>query len=175
MAYATEITIGTGSKMSANYQSQDFNVSLTYQIEREDNDLVQLVEEKATEVETLHALIRGQILKLRTQADTETLNGKVPVNKEPTNGSSPNPINSVVPKKHAETAITKVQERAVSRLAETIGLPDEELKKLIACRYGRSTLSELSRHQGRMLITDLQRRMQRKSKGNETGSNSLNH
>ena len=50
MAYATQLTISTGNKVSLNYQSQDVSVSLTYQLERDDGDVLHVVREKAAEV-----------------------------------------------------------------------------------------------------------------------------
>lgn len=61
MAFATEITIATGSKISVNYQSQEVQVGVTYQLEREDGDLMQLVEAKAAEVEKAHRRLWKQI------------------------------------------------------------------------------------------------------------------
>ena len=54
MAYATQITISTGNKVSLNYQSQEVNVTLTYQLEREDTDLLTVDQEKATELAKAH-------------------------------------------------------------------------------------------------------------------------
>jgi len=45
MAYATQMTLGTGNKVSVNYQSQEHSVSVTYQLEREDTNLLQVVQE----------------------------------------------------------------------------------------------------------------------------------
>lgn len=54
MAYATQITISTGNKVSLNYQSQEVSVTLTYQIEREDTDVLAVVKEKAAELAQAH-------------------------------------------------------------------------------------------------------------------------
>lgn len=61
MAFVTEMTIGTSSKMSANFQSQDFNVSLTYQLERDNIDLV------------LEMVIEAHRIEERWSATTSTL------------------------------------------------------------------------------------------------------
>jgi hypothetical protein len=65
MAYATEITMGTGSKVSVNYQSQEVNVGVTYQLEREDENLLELVESKAAEVESAHRRLWKTIKEVR--------------------------------------------------------------------------------------------------------------
>lgn len=54
MAYATELTISTSNKVSINYQTRDVGVSVTYQLEREDADLVALVREKTQELAQAH-------------------------------------------------------------------------------------------------------------------------
>ena len=54
MAYATQITISTGNKVSLNYQSQEVSVTLTYQIEREDTDVLAVVKEKTVELAQAH-------------------------------------------------------------------------------------------------------------------------
>lgn len=54
MAFATELTIGTGNKVSLNYQSHEVSVSVTYQLEREDSDVVAVVKEKTAELAQAH-------------------------------------------------------------------------------------------------------------------------
>ena len=54
MAYATQMTISTGNKVSLNYQSQEVSVTLTYQLEREDSDLLHVVREKTMELAQAH-------------------------------------------------------------------------------------------------------------------------
>ncbi len=164
MAFATEITIGTSSKMSANFQSQDFAVSLTYQLERDDVDLVQIAEEKATEVETLHTVIRRQILQLRTEPTLIVTSDRKPQdasNPAETNGSAPMQATVMEPETRREPTITETQKRVTAKLVERAALTDDELQKLIACRFGRNAVGELTQRQGRMLIADLQRRIQR--------------
>jgi hypothetical protein len=54
MAYATQVTISTGNKVSLNYQSQEVSVTLTYQLEREDADVLAIVKEKTAELAEAH-------------------------------------------------------------------------------------------------------------------------
>lgn len=56
MAYATQVTISTGNKVSLNYQSQEVSVTLTYQLEREDTDVLAVVREKTAELAQAHRL-----------------------------------------------------------------------------------------------------------------------
>ena len=55
MPDAVEITLSTGNKVSLNYQSHEVSVSIIYQLEREDTDVLKVVEEKAKEVAKAHA------------------------------------------------------------------------------------------------------------------------
>ena len=169
MAFATEMPIGTGSKMSANFQSQDFNVSLTYQLERGDIDLVQLAEEKAAEVETLHARIRRQILQLRSQAAPKpaaesNAQDRVQSTDGSMNGSVQEPTTmtpEIASKTRSEAPITKAQQRVIQKLVERAEMTCEELETLVACRFGWSRMEKLTQRQGHTLIAELQRRIQR--------------
>ena len=80
MAYVTAVTIGTSNKVSVDYQSQEVNVSVTFQLERTDGDLVSFVEDKAAEVERAHSGIWRRIRELRAerkaQEATERANGQ---------------------------------------------------------------------------------------------------
>lgn len=54
MAYATQLTISTSNKVSINYQTRDVGVSVTYQLEREDANLIAVVREKTAELAQAH-------------------------------------------------------------------------------------------------------------------------
>jgi hypothetical protein len=56
MAYPVQVTLTTGNKVSLNYQSQEVSVTLTYQLEREDTDVLALVQEKTRELALAHQL-----------------------------------------------------------------------------------------------------------------------
>ncbi len=56
MAYAVEMTLGTGNKVSLNYQSEEVSVSITYKIERQDVDVLEIVKQKAPELVEAHRL-----------------------------------------------------------------------------------------------------------------------
>ena len=181
MAYPTEITIGTGSKMSANFQSNEFQVSLTYQLERGDVDLAQLAEEKAAEVENLHGLIRQRILALRQKPVVEksatdrttASNGAAPPGK-PEKDKTPEtdrPLEKSSPEKSSrgDPPITTAQNRVVEKLVERCKISDDELQKLLVCRFGHNTVSDLTNRQAGLLIADLQRRLQR----SETENNEI--
>ncbi len=82
MAYAVEITLGTGNKVSLNYQSQEVNVSLTYRLEREDKDVLAVVEDKANELVRAHALAWKRVKegeRLEVVKEEKTLAEEAPV------------------------------------------------------------------------------------------------
>ncbi len=56
MAYPIQVMLTTGNKVSLNYQSQEVSVTLTYQLEREDSDVLALVQEKTKELAQAHQL-----------------------------------------------------------------------------------------------------------------------
>ena len=71
MAHVTAVTIGHTDRVSANYQSQEVSVSVTFQLERSDDDLQAFVEDKAAEVESAHGTIWRRIRELREQRKAE--------------------------------------------------------------------------------------------------------
>ena len=52
--YPIQLSISTGNKVSVNYQSQEVNVSVTYQLESEDTDLLSFARNKASEIAAVH-------------------------------------------------------------------------------------------------------------------------
>ncbi len=66
VATITTVSIGTGNKVSVDYQSQEVNINVTYELERSDTDLNAFLNEKAQEVEAAHSLLWRRIRELRT-------------------------------------------------------------------------------------------------------------
>ncbi len=65
MAIATGLSIGTSNKVSVDYQSQEVSVSVTYELERHDTDLLAFVADKAAEVEQAHTAVWRRIREIR--------------------------------------------------------------------------------------------------------------
>jgi hypothetical protein len=84
MAYATQITLSTGNKVSIHYQSQEVSVSVTYQLEREDADVLAVVKEKTVELAQAH-LAAWQTLR---DAKLSGVNETAPEKPEPKSESS---------------------------------------------------------------------------------------
>lgn len=130
---------------------------------------MQLAEEKAVEVETLHATVRRQILQLRSQSapkltaesnaqdSIQSTDGSI-------NGSVPEPTTmtpEIASETRSEAPITKAQQRVIQKLVERAEMTGQELENLVACRFGWSKIEKLTQRQGRMLIAELQRCIQR--------------
>ena len=179
MAFATQLTIGTGSKVSANYQSHEVSVIVTYELERQDTDLLKLVEEKAAEVEQAHSMVWRSIKSLRTEGKTE--NPSPPVStqdkldeSETNTEQTPDGHNGAVPTEAAgiaqngdarqsngasptEPMISGPQQRAVAALATRAQMSDEDLQRRLQMRFGKSAVGDLTKRQASMLLTELQR------------------
>lgn len=82
MAHAVELTISTGNKVSVNYQSREVGVSLTYELERDDTDVLAIVAEKSVEVAAAHALA------------WQELHGQEPQGQKPRGGKPPSRVNA---------------------------------------------------------------------------------
>jgi len=177
MAFATQLTIGTGSKVSANYQSHEVSVTVTYELERQDTDLLQLVEEKAAEVENAHSAVWRRIQDLRAERKTEQVSPHASAQEKldsseteqaPDSGDgaaaeeaasisengAATESNDAIP---AEAMITGPQKRAVAALATRAQMSDEELQRRLQMRFGKSAVGDLTKRQASMLLTELQR------------------
>ena len=179
MAVVTNLTIGTSTKMSVNYQSHEISVTVSYELERQDSDLMKLVEEKAAEVEKAHRSIWRRIRDLRAQeksedastpaatteaeplqAAEECSNGETgPPVTPPEGASSPSGNNGALYKEApaSEAMITAPQRRAIEALAGRAQITDEELRRRMQARFGKSEVEDLTKRQASMLLAELQR------------------
>jgi hypothetical protein len=67
MAHAISMMLGTGNKVSVDYQSQEAHVTVTYELERHETDLQAVVLQKAEEIERLHGTLWRRIREIRTE------------------------------------------------------------------------------------------------------------
>ena len=150
MAYAVEITLGTGNKVSLNYQSQEVNVSLTYKLEREDTDVMEVVRDKADELVRAHTLAWKRVKEgERPEAveEEESLSDEAPVlegakeieNMEIGNGA------------------TAAQVRLIHSLSGQAGLSADELRNRIRDDYKCEVPEELKRDEASKLLVELGR------------------
>jgi hypothetical protein len=190
MAYATQITIGTGRKVSVNYQSQEVQVGVTYQLEREDQNLLQLVEAKAAEIETVHRRLWKKLKAERAQQEAspeDNGNGALPQREEYAgyqNGESRN--NGYSSSGHSQNghsdengsfngyhesngsrsngaAITEPQERAIYALTKKIQMDPEEVERTLRMRFEKTHIQQLSKREASQFIDELQRKQRIKA------------
>jgi len=184
MAYATQITISTGSKVSVNYQSEEVQVGVTYQLEREDENLLQLVESKAAEVEAAHRRLWKSIKAERLQHQ-EQPNGQPPesangysrngknhdrqTNGRNGNGYRQNRQNGDGNGYHPNSAngsamVTEAQQRAVYALVNKMQMDAEEVERTLRMRFDKSYLPELTKRQASQFIDELQHKLRMKAR-----------
>ena len=183
MAFVTSLTIGTASKVAMNFQSQEVSVTVTYQLERQDTDLMQIVEEKAAEVEQAHSTIWRRIRDLRAQQTEET--SPQPVRSAPADATLANPAGDTdepadeaaaeapgavtaesspnsngTPPDGAllsEALATSPQRRAIYALVTRADMSDEALRRLPQISFGKTQVEELITREAWLLLPELQR------------------
>jgi len=185
MAYATQITIGTGRKVSVNYQSQEVQVGVTYQLEREDQNLLQLVETKAAEIESVHRRLWKKLKAEHTQQETPSENngnGALPPQRrehdEYQNGSqskgyssngcssengSSNGYHESNGSHSNGTTVTEPQERAIYALTKKIQMDSEEVERTLRMRFEKTYIRSLTKREASQFIDELQRKQRMKA------------
>lgn len=182
MAYATQVTISTGNKVTFNYQSREVGIALTYCLESQDTDVLQVVKEKAMEVARAHQVAWQKMRDEKaTQKRSTRSNGKAApaiaaqqsmVERAAVEGTviapqtSQQPVqNEVVGEVGAESEeepsvfqpASEAQRKAIYALFSASSLTDEEFEALLQERFGWSTVEELSDRQASSLLVELQR------------------
>ena len=148
MAYALEVTIGTGNKVSLNYQSQEVNVSITYRLEREDGDVLELVREKADELVAVHALSwkrikegeRPPAAQEETKQDTDAVEADT---------------EDDLSAQYDQATATQCQ--LIRSLSQQAGDTSEELSRRIQDAGGVEVVEDLSHTQAASLLVELGR------------------
>ena len=153
MAYPVQITIGTGNKVSVNYQSQEVNVCVTYQLERGENDLLTVAREKAGEVIAAHGImwarVRGETTdeKNARMSSTPTEEAEVPTAAE--GDDAPPGVHQLL--------LSGGQLAAIEALLVQAGWSQTQVEDHLLEEFGKSELSELSGSQATQLLLELQR------------------
>ena len=170
MAYATQITIGTGRKVSVNYQSKEVQVGVTYQLEREDQDLLRLVEAKAAEIESVHRRLWKKLNAEHKQQEEPSSqgnnNGALPQHENGTYQTNGNGHNGYSQNGHSSengshsngAAITEAQERAIYALTRKIQMDSEEVERTLRMRFEKTHIQQLSKREASQFIDELQRK-----------------
>jgi hypothetical protein len=144
MAFIARITLGTGDKVSADYQSSDCNVGVTWELERNDTNLLEFVEKKAGLLEEAHYLLRQAIIEQRQDRERGENHQEEP--KKPIlpkngqrngffagNGRHPNGNASKATEKQINTALSLQKEMGTSSLSarDLASLTKEEISGYI--------------------------------------------
>jgi len=174
MAYATQVTISTGNKVSLNYQSQEVSVTLTYQLEREDVDVLAIVKEKAGELAQAH---RTAWQTLR-DAKVSAVNEPAPEKPDPVMESPPSNIETTKimaqtmekpltePSQTSEVSpelpvsaprITPGQLAALLLLLTEARWSEQRRHDYLRQRFSRDSVDELSAEQAKEWLLELQR------------------
>ena len=157
MAYPVQLTIGTGNKVSINYQSQEVNVSVTYQLESEDTDLLKFARDKANEVAAVHSIAWKQ-MQGNVQAKSAT---RTKVKSSDETDSTPEldsqKATPVMEDSVPETPITDGQLAALEALTAQADWSEEQTRETLRERFEKDELSELTTAQAAQLLLDLQR------------------
>jgi hypothetical protein len=170
MAHPIEITLGTGNKVSVNYQSQEVNVSVTYRLDREDTDVMALTRILASEVKAAHQIAWEQVRgETENQAQTSTAPpeplkveaelAQVEAVEEGGNTASPLP----------QTPLSGGQWNAIEALLVQAGWSQSQVEEHLLDQFGKSEIYELSGVQAAQLLLELQRaaRLQTQARSQE--------
>lgn len=158
MAYAVQLTISSTSKVSLGPQSQEVGVSLTYELEREDTDLMQVVEQKAAEVARAH---NKTWRRIRDERKREVQDGK---SSAPTAESEPSPSGSSPEAEEAPSPpSTSVQQNAIRRLLGQTGMSNEQVAEAAQVRFTSDDLASLTVAQAARVLLALQRHEREKA------------
>lgn len=183
MAIVTTVSIGTGNKVSVDYQSQEVSVNVTYELERDDADLLAFVTEKAAEVEEAHSAIWRKIREARSAGKANAPNGN-----RDNHDMDDSPLSSIRRERAGRRRETPVvesavdsdegsaldteerapaedgspcsaaQQRAILSLANLARLSDASLTEALSARYGKTAVEQLTKNEAARFLMDLQRR-----------------
>ena len=157
MAYPIQLTIGTGNKVSINYQSQEVNVSVTYQLESEDTDLLKFARDKASEVAAVHGIVWEQIrgdgaAKTATRKKTQS-SDEPGMNPQ----SAPQKAGPTTEELVPETPVSDGQLAALQALVNQADWSDAQTEIYLREHFGQAKFNELSTRQAAQMLLDLQR------------------
>lgn len=183
MAYAVELTLGTGNKVSLNYQSEEVNVSITYKLEREDGDVLGVVHAKAPELIEAHGLAWEQVREAKmpqTPAPVATTTQETlpeeSAAEEFTSVLSSEDVNSLDERgvendstfqgeglsedngsQEEQVPITPAQIQVILALRRALELDEKALQERLSIHAGELVLECLTQSQAAALIVELSR------------------
>lgn len=167
MAFPIQLTLSTGNKVSLNYQTRDVAVSLTYQLEREDTDVLQVVKQKTQELAQAHRLAwqglrdarvsaaRGTLEELQTDGEPQNGNrkGSSPLASSPVHMPTDTLVEPVAPLEPA----TPGQRGALRVLLDQAGWKEEIIPAHLREQFGCETMDDLQAVLAAQWLLELQR------------------
>lgn len=185
MAHAVQLTISTGNRVSITTQSQEVSVSLTYELGREDTDVLAVTSEKACEVAAAHRIawerMRDAKVNGKKVSETEKSEAKL---EEPSSGIEEHLANlpsQQTASTKAENGVVDVpiapltsgQSAAIQALVAQAGWGEAQLQKYLCDHFGAQEISELSTAQAAQMLLELQReeRLKTQSRSQERRGN----
>lgn len=161
MAYPVQITLGTGNKVSVNYQSQEVNVGVIYQLERGEDDVLAVAREKASEVVAVHKILWN---KVRGEVGDETRSQTSLAPEEGTKQVAVEEENDAL--EEHQSFPSGGQMAAIEALLVQAGWSQTQVEDHLLEEFGKSELTELSGSQATQLLLELQREERRRIQGN---------
>ncbi|BCM94128.1 hypothetical protein IAD21_06031 [Abditibacteriota bacterium] len=180
MAYPIQLTLGTGSKVSVNYQSEDVSVSVTYQLERGEDDLLAIARDKADEVVAAQQVLWERVRDDGKNADASPQKGETPQTKVPAGEMAKGqvPIKEEVSSPLSLAPLSGGQLGAIEALLVQAGWSQSQLEEHLLDQFGKADLSELSAADAAELLVELQRnerqRIQSQSQSRKQGNATRN-
>lgn len=163
MAYATQVTISTGNKVSLNYQSQEVSVTLTYQIEREDADVLAIVKEKTVELAQAHRAAwqtlrdaKVSVLKETTPERPETSIAPAQTTESPP-PEPPQTMEAPASSPAPAPRLSPGQLAALLLLLTEARWSEQRRRDYLRERFSRDSVDELSAEQAKEWLLELQR------------------
>lgn len=156
MAYAVELTISAGNKVSVNYQSHEAGVSLTYQLEREDTDVLAIIQEKSIEAAKAHALVWQELREAKKRDHQNGVPASNPTS-NPNGGKTSSKETDPEEEQTASSSATTAQLSALRALLPA-DWKEEALCQQLSIRYGHTRLEQLSTRQAAQWLLELQRK-----------------
>lgn len=164
VAHPVEFTLSTGNKVVVNYQSQEVSVSVTYQLERGDDDLLAVVGQKADEVVAVHRLAWARVRGEAGGGDNATPDARASPDEENTSSSPADDGGIAAPAESScDEFLSGAQLAAIEALFVQGGWSQSRMEERLIEEFGKSEITELTVSQASQLLVALQREARHKA------------
>ena len=158
MASPIQVTLSTGNKVTVNYQSQEVGVSVTYQLERGDTDVLSVVRDKAPELVKAHQLAWAYVRGEAGAQETSTLDSSVPASASIEESATDEGLETA-----PDELLSGAQLNALEALFVQGGWSQSRVEEHLLDEFGKSELTELSSSEAAQLLLELQREARTKA------------